>query len=85
MSKTAQIVKVKFPQRPSSKYPYRAPPNNQEYTYLIPEGVEVSVGDVLIVPVGPVGYGVNGFTRRATVVDVSTLEYKYAIGRVELF
>jgi hypothetical protein len=84
MSKTAQIVKVTFPQRPSSKYPYKTPPN-QEYTYLIPEGVEVSVGDVLIVPVGPVGYGVNGFTRRATVVDVSTLEYKYAIGKVELF
>lgn len=77
--KTARIAKVKF--RDQSTTRGRGAGVWREYTYLLPESAtDVEVGDTIIVPVGD-----YGLTRRATVIEIDDLNYKYAIGKVTSF
>lgn len=77
--KTARIAKVKF--RDASTTRGRGAGVWREYTYLLPESAtDVQVGDTIIVPVGD-----YGLTRRAQVIEIDDLNYKYAIGKVQTF
>lgn len=80
MSKQTNVrtVTVRFRQsRSNSRHDNVA--NSGPYTYLIPAGVDIDVGDEVVVPVGRYGH-----TRRATVTEVGTLDYKYVLGKVVL-